>query len=581
MSHGPAAPSPVRGGWWMVGLTLLAGVAITLVVWQRTIERQVVAVRDQFQREAATLRANIVDELRITTEVLDSIRALHAVSDEIHPAALEEFVQRGMAHQRAILGGFGFAQRISHPLRRALEEAYREAPATGYLIREWNESDFEVVPAVNRPVYFPLTWQTDDEILHVPVGFDLAAFSAAAEAIQQMVERRGAVLVPRPIPVASPPQHWIFSPIFQRTIAGLPEVADRPLLGFAVGLLHIDILRQRAKERSGLPDDLHFTLMPVADDDIDPYQRVGTPPETWHYLQEVAVLDQTWALTVERTGPVAPARAWGVWAAGFSITGLVASQLVLLIGRQRRIAQEVQTRTAELETANRQLADEMRERSRLEHLMGEARSRERRQLGRDLHDSLGQKLAGAVYLSRSLVRRVEPHDPDGADHARQLNATLKEAVQQVRGLARGLAPVDLQGEGLGDALHELAKEVAGVFSVDCTVSCEPSLSWPTAPHVAEPLYFIAREAAYNAARHGKPQHIDIKWQPDDHDGVAMIIEDDGTGLPVPVPSGGLGLQNMRHRAELLQGILEWADRPPHGVRVIGRFPRTVMEKEQP
>jgi signal transduction histidine kinase len=48
----------------------------------------------------------------------------------------------------------------------------------------------------------------------------------------------------------------------------------------------------------------------------------------------------------------------------------------------------------------------------------------------------------------------------------------------------------------------------------------------------------------------------------------MEVEDDGVGLPEEEPAGkGIGLRVMRHRAQIVGGVLEIAASPAGGTRV--------------
>src|SRR5213079_957214 len=70
----------------------------------------------------------------------------------------------------------------------------------------------------------------------------------------------------------------------------------------------------------------------------------------------------------------------------------------------------VQQRTAELKTANASLQAAIQERKRLEHELLEITEKERRRIGLDLHDDLGQKLSGIALMAKGLqLRLVRKH----------------------------------------------------------------------------------------------------------------------------------------------------------------------------
>ncbi len=123
---------------------------------------------------------------------------------------------------------------------------------------------------------------------------------------------------------------------------------------------------------------------------------------------------------------------------------------------------------------------------------------EKARIGRDLHDSLGQKLTGVMYLFSAYRQK----SGDGQEEADQIAATLKEAVSQVRRIARGLAPVALTEDGLPDALRRLAEESSALFGQSVEFYAERE-GRPRDAATAEHLYLIALEAVSNAVKHGQ------------------------------------------------------------------------------
>src|SRR4029453_17249104 len=82
----------------------------------------------------------------------------------------------------------------------------------------------------------------------------------------------------------------------------------------------------------------------------------------------------------------------------------------------------------------------------------EAGDDERRQLERDLHDGAQQRLVGLALGLRLLASQTgDPPALGGATHE------LQEAIDALRGLARGLAPLLLSEAGLGVAVRALAE----------------------------------------------------------------------------------------------------------------------------
>jgi signal transduction histidine kinase len=189
-------------------------------------------------------------------------------------------------------------------------------------------------------------------------------------------------------------------------------------------------------------------------------------------------------------------------------------------------------------------------RERLEQQLLEISERERRRIGQDLHDGLGQLIAAARLHCEATAHRLAMERLPAARDVTQVVRLLADAVDQTRRIARGLHPVHAGDEGLMAALGELADSVTAMSRVSCRFLCRQRV--PVRDHgVATHLYRIAQEAVNNAVRHGRPRHIRIGLS-SANGGVCLRIEDDGRGLPAPAKAGGgLGLSIMKYRASVI------------------------------
>jgi two-component system CheB/CheR fusion protein len=203
---------------------------------------------------------------------------------------------------------------------------------------------------------------------------------------------------------------------------------------------------------------------------------------------------------------------------------------------------------------------------RLESGLLQASEVERRRIGQDLHDGLGQVLAGVALLGKRLELQVQAKVlPELAD-MRRLVTVVVEAMDQVRALAGGLFPVALETAGLHVALDELARHVAANFGVQCEArGSEHALA--LAPVQAIHFYRIAQEAVRNAVRHGHANFISIALDQTAESTVLSVL-DDGVGIDdEALRGGGMGLLSMQCRARLLGAIVEVRRHPGGGTLV--------------
>jgi signal transduction histidine kinase len=180
--------------------------------------------------------------------------------------------------------------------------------------------------------------------------------------------------------------------------------------------------------------------------------------------------------------------------------------------------------------------------------------KERRRIGQELHDSIGQQLTGIVIMSQVLEQKLERrHVPEAAD-AGEIARMVRQALAETRQLSRALYPADLDEHGLISALNALAAATQNVFRVRCTLDCRtPGIVLDNS--VAVHVYRIVQEAITNAVRHGQARNIRIALA-STGDCATLAVSNDGLAFPKDLPRDkGIGLQVMRHRAEMIDGTL--------------------------
>jgi PAS domain S-box-containing protein len=201
-------------------------------------------------------------------------------------------------------------------------------------------------------------------------------------------------------------------------------------------------------------------------------------------------------------------------------------------------------------------AHDVTERRQLERELIEISERERQRIGYDLHDTLGQQLAGIAFLTKVLAQRLATHNAAEAAQAAQIVTFVNQAIEQARTLAGGLAPVTLETYGLVFALQELAANVESLFHCSCKVSSHHAIHI-TDHAAAMHLYRIVQEAVNNAIQHGKAQQITITLSVRHEGGMILMVHDNGVGFPTNIAKRrGMGLRIMHHRARMIGAILE-------------------------
>jgi len=226
------------------------------------------------------------------------------------------------------------------------------------------------------------------------------------------------------------------------------------------------------------------------------------------------------------------------------------------------------------------LAD-VTEQKRLREDVIAAGEAERQRLGQDLHDSIGQDLAGLAYVAETLAKRLSADGSPLANRAHTVADLARKAGEEARLVARGLCPVDLSDEGFTEALQALVDETHEVYGIPCTLECPGPVPIRDIA-VATDLYRVAQEAIHNAIKHADAQRLRIRLTPDDG-ALTLAVEDDGVGLPNPPDEAdGMGLRVMRYRCQRMGGRLEVSARPEGGTQVtcVLPAPRDKVAQDQ-
>lgn len=192
---------------------------------------------------------------------------------------------------------------------------------------------------------------------------------------------------------------------------------------------------------------------------------------------------------------------------------------------------------------------------------------ERERLARELHDSVTQSLYSLTLLAEASQRLVGAGDLEPVrEYTVRLGEIAQQALREMRLLVYQLRPLVLKREGLVGALQQRLDAVEKRAGVDARLLVEGPVELRA--EVEDGLYRIAQEALNNALKHAAPTSVIVRIEVKE-EGVMLEVSDDGRGFdPERVSDeGGMGLANMRERAERLGGALTLLSAPGAGTTV--------------
>jgi signal transduction histidine kinase len=199
-----------------------------------------------------------------------------------------------------------------------------------------------------------------------------------------------------------------------------------------------------------------------------------------------------------------------------------------------------------------------------------AASEERNRLARDLHDTVKQRAfalsmqigAAQASLESNTVAAVRKRLTE-AERLSQIQRELVTLLEELRSDAK-------QNQNIVSELWNLITEWSQQSGVQVKMECRkvPSLSGA----VKTELFRITQESLSNVARHAAAKNVLVRLGCDgDKQTVSLTIRDDGRGFDMKSVAVGMGLQNMRERAESLPGgVFTVESQPQAGVCIEAR-----------
>lgn len=200
---------------------------------------------------------------------------------------------------------------------------------------------------------------------------------------------------------------------------------------------------------------------------------------------------------------------------------------------------------------------------------------ERRRIGRNIHDHLGQQITALrmnlARLTESTKATPELHSQCGL--VTELAGEIDEAIDAV---IWELRPNNIDELGLEMSLKDLVDSWAKQFGIEAELHSKRQGDAPLSTEIKVQIYRITQEALHNIYKHAKATTVSILID-QRSDVLRILIEDNGIGFDADSHKkanrkAGLGLISMRERAALVGGAVEFESVPGSGTTVIVDIP---------
>lgn len=213
----------------------------------------------------------------------------------------------------------------------------------------------------------------------------------------------------------------------------------------------------------------------------------------------------------------------------------------------QNLNRELRERVSQLDESGRIVELRTLELQRLSARVLQIQDEERRRIARELHDDLGQQLAGLKMML----------DKSRNEEASQV---LEAAISSVRNLSYLLHPPLLDETGLRAALHWFVDGMTKRSGIEIQLSLGPHDFPRLSSDMETTIFRVVQEALTNVYRHANSEsaRVEINKQAES---ILIRVRDYGKGVSpagtgiAPLPSLGVGIGGMRERLRQLGGQL--------------------------
>ena len=188
-------------------------------------------------------------------------------------------------------------------------------------------------------------------------------------------------------------------------------------------------------------------------------------------------------------------------------------------------------------------------------------------IGRELHDNIAQLLVGAI-LSLSMVRKqIGEMNP----LIKQTSDELHDIIGEIRDLSHSLAPASFKDEVFKNIIERLLKKINRGGQYIITTHYDDLEKIQISSELKLNLYRIIQEQLQNIIKHSDASSIELSLRVFS-DLLRLRIFDNGKGFDPHDSTSGIGLQNIKNRAEIFSGHSIIRSSKGNGCELIVKIP---------
>lgn len=343
---------------------MLVGILVTYVTFQAATQLEDRAVRIEQKRVTDLVSDALSKELEISLGVLSSISGFFLASDFVSRDEFTVFTEPALTAHSSI-HALEWAPHIIDSEREAYRNQAIRDGFRHFVIRERN-SQGEMIPATQRPEYFPVYYVEPIKQHEAALGFDLASDEKRIASLEKARQTRRPQATASITLVQENAQHkgfLVFHPIF-KLVNGELNQQQTSFQGFALGVFRVGDLIEAAirpiKKRLGqlrieVADVTDLTQPDLLFSRSTASQSRPLPDSTWRAKRTIHFVNRNWQISTIATPEFIAQHKekthWLVLAAGIILTTLLSAYIHTVTRRTLMISRLVEQRTQALQSS--------------------------------------------------------------------------------------------------------------------------------------------------------------------------------------------------------------------------------------
>lgn len=194
--------------------------------------------------------------------------------------------------------------------------------------------------------------------------------------------------------------------------------------------------------------------------------------------------------------------------------------------------------------------------------------KERSRIAREIHDTLGHSLTGAIIQLEVARKLIDKNSDKALEAIIRSQEITRSGFNDVKRAIKALNPSGIEELSLSECVHQLIQEARDSYNFN--IEGDIDLSDDLSDDLKIPVYRIIQELITNSIRHGQANNMELTMEC--HDGILRIqSHDNGKGGCSKLQEGN-GLRGIRERIDQLYGQVRFSSQEGKGFTVLIHIP---------